>query len=598
MNPRIAVLAALAVLATACQVTPAGSSTGPAPGPLAAADAKLYSGDYDGAEAAYKKLADGGDATAKAHYAILLDYENRFSEAVGEARSAAGDSPTGIALASLTRALDWSEDVTGALDAGSRAVGAAAADPLAHAFYSEALSDSAHYPVARSQLLAAEKAARDPYAKSEVEREWANYYRGQGDVLEELNHLELSLRAQPAFPERVLELARYRYADQEQDAARKLLAGLVQEHGGDYGVDVAAADTAFIRSDTETAEALYRAALKVQPTGAAASLGEAELLVSAKRDFQGAHDLLAAALRAHPDAADVYHYLYYLDVLVLKTGAVAELAGIPSVAPALPDPASRDVFDRVAAFRSTLGLPAPAESAQLSQAAQAHAYFWLFNFDQAAVAGTKIHTEDPSLPGAFGADPAARAANFGYGGQRVAEVISHVYLAGAAVDHWVDGFFHRYPLADPETVSAGFGEAQVGALSIQVLDLGQDPASRHDPVVYPVPDQSGVPFAFLGGEIPDPAPAATYPTGYPITLQVGSGSELKVSSVEVIGPDGADLDGYALDSSNAEMGANQWGVLPRDPLTPGARYTVKLSGTIDGQAFDKNWSFTVSVQPA
>src|SRR5207248_3769242 len=111
---------------------------------------------------------------------------------------------------------------------------------------------------------------------------------------------------------------------------------------------------------------------------------------------------------------------------------------------------------------------------------------------------------------------------------------------------------------------------------LQVLDLGQDPASKHDPVVYPVPDQSGVPFAFLGDEIPDPAPGASYPTGYPITLQVGSGSELKISSAELVGPDGADLDGYALDSGNAEVGANEWGVLPRDPLAPGSRYTVKI----------------------
>src|SRR6202011_5293781 len=127
------------------------------------------------------------------------------------------------------------------------------------------------------------------------------------------------------------------------------------------------------------------------------------------------------------------------------------------------------------------------ESVPLADAALAHAYFWLFNFGQAAVANTKIHDEDPSLPGAVGLDPQARALHFGYTGQRTVEDVSHSYLPGAAVDHWVDSVLHRYPLSDPEATVAGYGEVQVGALSIQVLDLGQDPASKHDPVVYPAP---------------------------------------------------------------------------------------------------------------
>jgi hypothetical protein len=214
------------------------------------------------------------------------------------------------------------------------------------------------------------------------------------------------------------------------------------------------------------------------------------------------------------------------------------------------------------------------------------------------VAGTKAHDEDPTLPGAFATDALARAQHFGYTGSRMTEVISHVYVAGAAVDHWVDAVFHRYPLSDPETVTAGFGQAQVGALSVQVLDLGQDPAGKHAPVVYPIPDQSGVPFAFLGDEVPDPAPGAHYPTGYPITLQVGSGSTLKIDNAELVGPDGSELNGYALDPTNSGLAANQWGVLPRDPLAAGGRYTVKLDGSIDGQAFTKSWSFTVAQLPS
>jgi len=355
-------------------------------------------------------------------------------------------------------------------------------------------------------------------------------------------------------------------------------------------VNVAVGDTAALHQDLDIAQAAYQAALKIRPNGTAASLGQAELLVAVKRDFNGAHDLLLASLRANPTALDVYNYLYHLDLLVLKTDPLKELGPTPS-GTTLSD-ARKQALDRVNGFRSTVGLAALSESPPLAQAALAHAYFWLFNFGQSAVADVRVHTEDPSLPGAVGADAQARAQHFGYAGLRTAEDVSHSYVPVAAVDHWVDAVFHRLLLGDPEASAAGYGQAQVGALSIQVLDLGLAASSTHGPVVYPAPDQANVPNAFLGNEVPDPAPTARYPTGYPITIQVGSGSTLTVTSAQLVGPDGKAVAGYNLDP--AQLQANQWGVLPENPLTTGGMYTVEMSGTIDGQAFQKRWSFTVA----
>ena len=591
MNRVIALLACLGFLASACQSTALAPKPSATPSdPLAAADARLYAGDYDGAETAYKKLIAAETPDAQAHYALLLDYESRFGEAVTQARAAVAAHPDSISLAQLTRALDWSADVTGAVDAGSRAVKATPVDPLAHIFYAEALADSARFGTARTELMAGEKAARTPFALAEVEREWSNYYRGLGDVLEELNHLQLSIKAQPAFPERQLELARYHYDQQKPVAARTILAALRKQHPADYGVNVSIGDSAALHQDAAVAEPAYQAALKARPNAAAASLGEAELQVSVKRDFSAAHDLLLGSLKANAGSLEVYNFLYHLDLLVLKTDPVAELGAAPT-GTGLSD-ARKQAFDQVNSFRATAGLPAVVESAPLSQAALAHAYFWLFNFGQPAVADTHVHDEDPALPGAVGADSLARAQHFGFTGTRTMEDISHSYLPAAAVDHWVDAVFHRLPLSDPEATTAGYGEAQVGALSIQVIDLGLTTASTHGLVVYPAPDQANVPNAFLGNEIPDPAPNARYPTGYPITVQVGSGSTLKVQSAQMVGPDGKAVSGYSLDP--AQLHANQWGVLPQNPLTKGGRYTLQLSGTIDGQAFQKVWSFTVA----
>jgi tetratricopeptide (TPR) repeat protein len=590
-----ALLASLALLASACQPVPTSTSKPSGPSdPLAAADLRLFSGDYDGAESAYKKLIDGGDALAQAHYALLLDYENRFSEAVVQARAASSANPGSISLARLTRALDWSEDITGALDAGSRAVTSTPVDPLAHVYYAEVLADTAHFELARTELQAGEKAAHDAYTAAEIDREWSNYYRGKSDPLEELNHLQLSLKAQPGFPERMLELVRFHYTAKKPDTAKALLAGLRKRHSRDYGVNVAAGDTAFLHGDAPSAESFYQAALKVRPNGPAASLGLAELDVAVKRDFNAAHDLLLGSLKANPDSADVYTYLRFLDLLLLKTDPAKELAPIQPATPPALAAQRKEAFDRVNAYRSALGLGVVTEAAAISESALAHSYFYLFNFGEPAVQNIKVHEEDPTLPGAFGGNSIARAQHFGYTGKRMSEVISHAYLPKAAVDRWVDTVFHRYPITDPESGFAGYGQAQVGALSIQVLDFDRGDATKQGLVVYPAPDQRNVPSAFLGGEIPDPAPNARYPTGYPITMAVGSGSTLAVTAAELDGPDGKAINGYVISSGAGGLSANEWAVLPRDPLLPAGVYTMKVAGTIDGKTFTKVWSFTAT----
>ena len=332
----------------------------------------------------------------------------------------------------------------------------------------------------------------------------------------------------------------------------------------------------------------------MRPNGPAASLGLAELDVAAKRDFTAAHDLLLGSLKANPSSADVYTYLRFLDLLVLKKDPDAELAPIQATEPPAPAAQRKEAFDRVNSYRSALGLSAVTEAPAISQSALAHSYFYLFNFGQTAVQDVRIHQEDPTLPGAFGANISLRAQHFGFAAKRMAEVISHAYLPKAAVDRWVDTVFHRFPIADPESTQAGYGQAQVGALSIQVLDFGLSDPTQNGLVVYPAPDQQSVPSAFLGGEIPDPAPNARYPTGYPITVAVGSGSTLNITDAELDGPDGQAINGYVISSGAGGLNANEWAVLPRDPLLPASRYTMKVGGTIDGKTFSKVWSFTAA----
>lgn len=581
------------LLVTACQTSPAPTRSSSPQSGLAAADGRFFSGDYDGAETAYQALIDTGTAGARLHYSLFLDYTNRFQEALTIART---DQATDSAsLGRLTRAFDWSAEVPGALEAGARAIAANPVDPTARAFYAEALADAGQFDPARRQLEMAQRGARDPFAVAEVERDWANYFRSKGDQLEEENHLRLSLRAQPSFPERQLELARFHFANSRAEKGNAIIARLEKAHPHDYRLLVSLADSLFLKGDGPGAIRIYGLALQVRPAAPEATLGLAEVEVAVEREHQAAHDALLASLRANPGSAAVYEFLRELDSLVLNIDPAAELGPIVSgQADSLAGP-RKSALDSVSSYRRAAGLGPVAADAALAEAALAHAYYWLFNFGQSTEQGVGVHSESKSLPAFTGRNALERATHFGYRGERGAEDIAHTYSATSAVQRWVDTVYHRLPILDGEATSAGYAEAQVGAIAIQVLELGLATPARGDAVVYPAADQAAVPGTFIGGEVPDPLPSsAVYPVGYPITISVGSAYTLRVTVASLADPSGRDLAFYAIQPGpGGELGANQFAIVPERPLKPG-RYTVQVTGFASTQRLQAAWQFTVS----
>lgn len=559
---------------------------------LGAADRLLYSGDYKGAEAAYRRLA-ATDPHAQADLALLLTYEARYQAALATAESAVARLRDSLDLGVLARARDWAQDYDGALAAGGAAVAAAPVSPLARAFFSEALADAGLYSRSRAQLVQAGQAAGDPYTRSEVERDWANLYRDEGDTQQELNYFELSLRDQPRFPERTLELVRYFYGEGRTDRARALISSL--RKGRRYwALEEAAEAAVYLGGDVSESAGLYRAALAVDRAAPEASLGLAELDVNV-HDFQAAHDRLLPVLRAHPDAPGVYEFLRYLDVLVLKLEPGRDLAGLGQPGGASLTAARHDALARLNSYRAAAGVGSLPESAALSEAAQSHAYYVLFNRGASQLAGLGVHSETASLPGFTGTTGFARAQRAGFKGPRVSEVIDHVQVPFDAVETWADSVYHRYPLLDTSASAAGFGTARVGTFSVEVMDVGLRAPAGGPTVVYPGPGASGVPPDFPGSELPDPAPGAQYPIGYPITVAAGASSILDVTAAALTDASGRQLQVYSdrPGPSNPDLGRGQWAMLPTRPLAPGATYTADVRGTLDGRPFERRWSFSV-----
>jgi hypothetical protein len=345
--------------------------------------------------------------------------------------------------------------------------------------------------------------------------------------------------------------------------------------------------------DTDEALSLYEEALKAEPELARASLGWAQAQVAGKRDFRAAHDRLLEALRRTPGSPDLYSYLRYLDLLLLDRDPDQELGPITPQPPAELAAARRAALERVNGYRAAVALPAVAEDAALTAGAEAHAFYFLFNFGQKQEEGLGIHSEDPALPGFTGADGLSRGRHFGYQGTRGAEVINHVFLPHAAVQVWVDSVYHRFPALDRDSRQAGYGQAQVGGISIQIIDFGLAPPQLGEAVAYPYPDQRDVPAAFLGNELPNPTPeGAEYPVGYPVTLQLPAASQLSIRTSRLLGPDNQEVPSYIL-NPGTKVGHNEWSLLAKKPLTRNTKYTVEVIGEIDGRPYTRRWSFTV-----
>jgi uncharacterized protein YkwD len=367
-----------------------------------------------------------------------------------------------------------------------------------------------------------------------------------------------------------------------------------KKHSGDYWALVGLGDTAGLGKDTDKAAEYYNAALTVKPGGPEASLALAEIDVAMNHDLKAGHDHALAGLKQNPTSPDLYEYVRNLDQLALKTDPAADVGS--GAAPAQLAADRKAALDLVNGARTAAGLPAIVEDPALDASTQAHAHYYLFNVTDQSVAGLGIHTEQQNLTGFTGADSTARAQHFGFKGDRTAEVIDHVFSPAASINDWINSVFHRFPILEPETQSMGFGEAHLGLLSIQLIDFGLAAPTHAPAVVYPLDKQKDVPAAFVGNEIPDPAPqGAQYPLGYPVTLEAGAGAQLAVSSGRLLGPDGQQVVAYELRPGSALVNF-AWALLPAAPLAPGATYTVEVIGSLDGSAYTKRWSFTV-VQP-
>jgi tetratricopeptide (TPR) repeat protein len=549
------------------------------------------------------------DARDHATYALVLNYETKEAQALDEAHKAHQLAPTdGFVLSVLTRVEDWNFNLQTAATDGAAAVKAAPNSALARAFYGEALADVGRYAEAQTQLTKAGQLAKSgtAYDRAEVERNWGNYYRDRKDYTQALTHLKLAADDQPNWVERLLELARFSINQQDLMSATEYLQRAANLSPDDAGLREQLGEVALFAQDYDVAKTAYQAALKLQPRSALDLELLGDIAIALDKNTTVAANDERAAIAAQPTDQEAGAFLVAVLRYLVKDEAAASQAATQTVSPrASPAPAATYVnLDQAAVDRQTIalatvnlyrrlaGLTPVTVSPTIHQSALSHAFYTLFNGASPNIRDLGIHKEDASGQGYTGDNVLSRAQHVGYPQHSMAEVITHRSDPAGAVADWIDSVYHRIPILRADLLELGYGDAYLGPQTVQVMDMSYRETTTGRVIVYPAANQVNVPVAFNGNEIPDPAPNANYPIGYPITATFDRNARVTIGAFHLRDPSGTDLAGISLQPGSETE--NSFAFLANTPLQPGTRYTADLSYTLNGGAGRKTWQFTTA----
>jgi uncharacterized protein YkwD len=247
--------------------------------------------------------------------------------------------------------------------------------------------------------------------------------------------------------------------------------------------------------------------------------------------------------------------------------------------------------------RQQLGEPALLRTATIDTAALAHSNYQQRN-------NLITHTEVAGNPGFTGVSVGERltAANYRFTASSYAfgEVISSTVDPSGfnAAEELITAIYHRFAIFEPEFRQAGAGAAASSSgrnyltVDFTVDGLGAV-LGKSNFVVYPADQQRGLPTVFFSDyESPDPVPDRNE-VGYPVSVHADITSSIAVQSFTIKPRNGANLPTVLLqNATDPHTPASTAAIVPHDVLAPATTYDVQFSGTVDGTAVSRAWSFT------
>jgi uncharacterized protein YkwD len=266
-------------------------------------------------------------------------------------------------------------------------------------------------------------------------------------------------------------------------------------------------------------------------------------------------------------------------------------------APAATGNTATDGLNRFNYRRQQAGLAAVSRNSLIDTAAQNHSNYQKLN-------DLATHEEDPAKPGFTGVHENDRLNAAGYmlpaSGYAYGEVIaSRSDTQGiVAAEDLIGAIYHRFVIFEPMFKEAGAGAGTSASgntyftcdFAANGLDRGLAPGTV---IVYPFSGQTGVATGVNSDdEVPDPVPNQNR-VGYPASVHANLTSTLTVQSF-TIKPHGGStmavrLLTHATDANTAQSAA---AIMPLSELASGTTYDVQFTGTVDGVAVSRSWSFT------
>lgn len=270
---------------------------------------------------------------------------------------------------------------------------------------------------------------------------------------------------------------------------------------------------------------------------------------------------------------------------------------IENGAPQTTGNTATDGFNRTNFRRQQLGLGILTRNASIDSAAQGHSNYQKAN-------NVITHEQTAGAPGFTGATLKDRLAAAGYAltiPYAYGEVISASGdTSGAnAAEDLITAIYHRFVMFEPRFLEAGAGAATAsGGYTYFTLNLASTRGlgsglGQGNFIHYPVAGQQNVLTNFYSDyETPDPV-SDRNEVGYPVSIHADITSTVTVQSFSIAPRGGASLPVKLLShASDANTVQSVAAIVPLSPLAPKTTYDVQFTGTVDGVAATRAWSFS------
>jgi uncharacterized protein YkwD len=233
-------------------------------------------------------------------------------------------------------------------------------------------------------------------------------------------------------------------------------------------------------------------------------------------------------------------------------------------------------------LRAAVAAPTVRGDDRVTTAAQRHAEYLAQN-------NALGHDEVPGSPGFTGASVRDRLAAQGYADANASEVATSFSSGTEGVRSlWVLPY-HRLGLMHPHAIVAGWGHAETAGRAVTVGVIVYDfNAAAPERVRAPAPDQR-VAGTYSGEEIPEVVPAgAARPVGYPIMVVYSGARAVDLRSARVTDASGRELPHHVVPQLYER---DYVAIIPASPLSPGARYRVRLELIVAANEVVDEWEF-------